>query len=245
VRAAIVIPARYQSTRLPGKMLLSQTGKYLVQHVYERAGMSRLAQKVLIATDDERILSAAASFGAEAVLTSGHHRTGTERVAEAASSLDVDFVVNLQGDEPTIDPELIDGLFEVLDTQKVDVATAAFRFSDPERARDPNLVKVVVDRSGNALYFSRSALPYYRNGDSERIYYGHVGIYAYRRDFLLALTKLDETELEAAEKLEQLRILENGYSIRVVISGRKYAGIDTKEDYEGFVRQWRKKSQKD
>jgi 3-deoxy-manno-octulosonate cytidylyltransferase (CMP-KDO synthetase) len=153
--------------------------------------------------------------------------------------------VNLQGDEPTIDPELIDGLFEVLDTQKVDVATAAFRFSDPERARDPNLVKVVVDRSGNALYFSRSALPYYRNGDSERIYYGHVGIYAYRRDFLLALTKLDETELEAAEKLEQLRILENGYSIRVVISGRKYAGIDTKEDYEGFVRQWRKKSQKD
>jgi 3-deoxy-manno-octulosonate cytidylyltransferase (CMP-KDO synthetase) len=243
LRAAVVIPARYHSTRLPGKMLLSETGKYLVEHVYEQALKARLPQEVVIATDDDRVLSAAASFGARAVRTRRDHRTGTERVAEAAAGLDAQIIVNLQGDEPLIAPDVIDSLVEALRADEtVHVATAAFRFTDPQRAANPNLVKVVVDNSGDALYFSRSPVPCYRDEGGERIYLGHLGIYAYRRDFLEKLVRMGQTRLEAAEKLEQLRVLENGYSIRVVLTGCAGIGIDTREDYDRFVQEWRRRA---
>jgi len=241
LRAAVVIPARYDSTRLPGKMLLSETGKFLVEHVYEQALRARLPQEVVIATDDDRVLSAATSFGARALLTRRDHRTGTERVAEAAVGLDAQIIVNLQGDEPLIAPDVIDSLVETLRANEaVHVATAAFRVTDPRRAADSNLVKVVVDNSGNALYFSRSPVPCYRDEDGERIYLGHLGIYAYRRDFLEKLVRMDQTPLEVAEKLEQLRVLENGYSIRVVLTDYAGIGIDTRADYDRFVREWKR-----
>lgn len=243
MRAVAVIPARYQSTRLPGKMLLAETGKYLVQHVYEQALSARRPEEVIVATDDERILSAATSFGAKTALTRKDHRTGTERVAEAAEGLEADIVVNVQGDEPLIEPALIDKLVETLadGEAQVSVGTAAYRFCDSERAADPNLVKLVVDRKWNALYFSRNPLPSYQKDRSERTYLGHVGIYAYRRDFLLKLMRMEATELEKAEKLEQLRILENGYDIRVVLTEQAYSGIDTREDYDRFVEEWKKR----
>lgn len=246
MKPVVIIPARYQSTRLPGKMLLDETGKYLVQHVYEQALKARLPQEVVIATDDERILSAVTSFGARAVLTSASHGTGTQRVAEAAGGLKADIVVNVQGDEPEIAPELIDRLIEVLENEEGEnVATAAFRFSDAKRAADPNLVKVVVDNEGRALYFSRSPLPYYQAADDERIYFGHVGVYAYRKEFLLKLTTMEQTPLEAAEKLEQLRVLESGYGIKVIVTEHPHTGIDTREDYDRFVEQWKKRSQQE
>jgi 3-deoxy-manno-octulosonate cytidylyltransferase (CMP-KDO synthetase) len=224
-------------------MLLKETGKYLVQHVYEQAKKARLPEEVLIATDDNRILSAATSFGARAAITGKQHRTGTERVAEVAAGLEADIIVNVQGDEPLIDPGLIDRLVEVLTAeQEVEVATAAYRLSDPGRAADPNLVKVVVDSSGEALYFSRSLLPHYQENGVERIYLGHVGIYAYRRKFLLELAKMKETPLEAAEKLEQLRVLESGHRIKLVLTEHAYTGIDTREDYDRFVAGWKKRN---
>jgi 3-deoxy-manno-octulosonate cytidylyltransferase (CMP-KDO synthetase) len=243
VRAVVIIPARYESTRLPGKMLLSETGKYLVQHVYERALEARLPEQVLIATDDERILDAATAFGAQAAITGKSHRTGTERVAEVAAGVEAEIVVNLQGDEPLIDPVLIDRLVEALQAEReIDVATAAYRLDDPDTAADPNLVKVVLDKSGNALYFSRNPLPYYQNDGEQRIYFGHVGIYAYRREFLLAFAGMEQTPLEKAEKLEQLRVLESGYRIKVIQAERAFSGIDTRQDYDSFVREWKRET---
>lgn len=243
MNAVVVIPARYKSTRLPGKVLLNETGKYLVQHVYEQALKAKLAREVVIATDDDRVLGAATEFGARAALTGTHHRSGTERIAQVAAGMDADIIVNVQGDEPAIDPALIDRLIEVLDKDAaVQVATAAYRITDEESAADPNLVKVVLDKSGDALYFSRSPVPYYRDEGGEQSFLAHIGIYAYRRDFLLELTRMEQTRLEAAEKLEQLRILENGHNIRVVITDEAASGIDTREDYDRFVDEWIKKN---
>jgi 3-deoxy-manno-octulosonate cytidylyltransferase (CMP-KDO synthetase) len=194
---------------------------------------------VLIATDDERVIRAAASFGAQVVLTGRRHGTGTERVAEAAAGIEADVVLNVQGDEPLIDPGLIDGLAAVMEKEPAAAAaSAAYRVSDPARAADPNLVKVVVDGSGNALYFSRSPVPYYRDAAAARSYLAHVGIYAYRKDFLIALAGMKETPLEAAEKLEQLRILENGRSVRIIETEYCHFGVDTPEDYRRFVEEW-------
>jgi 3-deoxy-manno-octulosonate cytidylyltransferase (CMP-KDO synthetase) len=174
------------------------------------------------------------------VLTRPDHRTGTERVAEAAAGLDAEVVINLQGDEPSIAPEVIDSLAEaVIADPTVHVATAAFRFTDPGRAADPNLVKVVIDCSGNALYFSRSPVPCYREHGVERIYLGHVGIYAYRKSFLEKLVGMNQTELEVAEQLEQLRVLENGHALRVILTDYSGTGIDTREDYDRFVTEWK------
>lgn len=244
MNSAVIIPARYQSTRLPHKMLLKETGKYLVQHVYEQAKKAGLPQDVMIATDDERILCAATEFGAKAVLTGDRHRSGTDRVAQVAAGLDVDVVINVGGDEPLIDPGVIDTIIGAFQQDPgVNVATAAFEFSDPERARDENLVKVVIDNSGRALYFSRSPIPYYRGNTEERIYLGHVGIYGYRRDFLLKLAKMKETELEAAEKLEQLRVLQSGHNIKVVVTDYNGVGIDSREDYDRFLAIWKERNQ--
>jgi 3-deoxy-manno-octulosonate cytidylyltransferase (CMP-KDO synthetase) len=244
VRTAIIIPARYASSRLPGKPLLRATGKYLVQHVYEQACQAR-ADQVLVATDDERIAAAVQSFGGEAVLTRADHPSGTDRVAEVASRLDVDVVVNLQGDEPLIPPALLDLLPELLRRDsKADVATLAVPIASKEQWHDPACVKVVRDGLGRALYFSRSPIPFVRDdqptfGGADSPFLQHLGLYAYRRDFLLDLARQPPSPLEALEKLEQLRVLSLGRLIQVGVVPHACRGVDTPADYERFVQAYR------
>ncbi len=243
--AIAVIPARYASTRFPGKPLAKDTGRYLIQHVCDRVGQARSITRTIVATDDNRIAEAVRSFGGQAVLTRADHPCGTDRVAEVAAGLDGDLVVNVQGDEPEIEPGAIDRVVELL-TAETDcpVATLACPFSqvadaDPD---DPAAVKVVVDRRGRALYFSRSLIPYDR-GSKDRPGSSpepllHLGIYAYRRGFLLELASMPPTPLELAEGLEQLRVLENGHPIAVGLVDRASPGIDTPQDYAAFVRRF-------
>jgi 3-deoxy-manno-octulosonate cytidylyltransferase (CMP-KDO synthetase) len=244
MRTAIVIPARYASTRLPAKPLLKDTGKYLIQHVYERACEAR-ADTVLVATDDARILSAVREFGGRVVMTRADHPTGTDRIAEVASRLDAEIIVNLQGDEPLIDPASLNLLPELLRRDsEADVATLAVPIATLEQYGDPNCVKVVCDRNGRALYFSRSPIPYVREGqpDFERrppLFLQHLGLYAYRRDFLLRFAQLPPEALEETEKLEQLRVLAVGNRISVGVVQHAGRGVDTLADYARFVETWR------
>jgi len=291
MKAAAIIPARYGSTRLPGKPLIVIKGKPLIQYVYERVRLSSV-QQVIVATDDERIVAAVQGFGGEAVLTSTGHRTGTERVAEVAAGIDATLIVNVQGDEPLINPKDIDGAiapFALDPTLKV--ATLITPLTGAADLYNPNVVKVVVDFEGFALYFSRAPIPYPRyilekraeaeaeaeggslassslasgplaNGEShegvklmKRLdeppvaltkgsppawpkelegYWQHIGLYAFRRDFLLTVTTLSPTPLELQERLEQLRILENGYKIKTVVCSSPSLGIDTPDDIERF-----------
>lgn len=233
------IPARYGSTRFPAKVLAKETGKFLIQHTYERACQAKLIEKVLIATDDERVFDAARSFGADVVMTSREHQSGTDRIAEAVGDIDVEIVVNLQGDEPEIDPNNIDLVAELLlNNPDYPMATLVARFQRPEQILDPNIVKAVLDQNGAAIYFSRSVIPYDREkagvGDID-LYLRHLGIYAYRKDFILTVTKLPQTPLEKIEKLEQLRVLENGYKILTGKVTHIADGIDTPEQYSAFV----------
>src|SRR5437763_4028673 len=218
MKTAIVIPARYASSRLPAKPLLRETGKYLIQHVYERACKSD-ADKVIVATDDLRIFQAVQSFGGNAVMTRDDHPSGTDRVAEVARQLDADIIVNVQGDEPMIEPATLDLLARLLEQKgEAPMATLAAPITSLEQWRDPNCVKVVCDRHGRALYFSRSPIPFVRDGEpdlSKRHFLQHLGLYAYRRDFLLQLAKLPPEPLEELEKLEQLRVLALGRTIQV------------------------------
>jgi 3-deoxy-manno-octulosonate cytidylyltransferase (CMP-KDO synthetase) len=242
MRTAIVIPARFASSRLPGKPLLRATGKYLIQHVYERACLAR-ADAVLVATDDARILQAVTSFGGRAVMTRSDHPSGTDRVAEVARGLDADLIVNLQGDEPLIDPATIDLLPSLLhqDAEAV-MATLAVPIMDMETWQDPSCVKVVCDRSGRALYFSRSLIPHVRDDKPDfrsGAFLQHLGLYAYRRDFLLELARLPPEPLEHLEKLEQLRVLALGYRIAVGVVAHAGRGVDTPGDYEHFVQAYR------
>jgi 3-deoxy-manno-octulosonate cytidylyltransferase (CMP-KDO synthetase) len=245
MRCAIVIPARYASSRLPGKPLLRQTGKYLVQHVYEQARRARRAGDVLVATDDPRIVAAVASFGGRAVLTRRDHPSGTDRVAEVARRLDADVVINLQGDEPLVDPAALDLLPALLERDPdADVATLAVPLPSAEHWRNPNCVKVVCDAAGRALYFSRSPIPFVRDGQPDFAarpprFLQHLGLYAYRRPFLLALAALPPEPLEQLEKLEQLRVLALGRRIQVGVVPHATVGVDTPDDYERFVRMYR------
>jgi len=240
-KVVVVIPARYQSTRFPAKVLANKTGKYLIQHTYEQACKSKLANDVIIAADDQRIVSAAKSFGARCVLTD-EHPTGTDRVAEVAADLRVDIVVNLQADEPEIDPAHIDRVAELLiESGDGDIATLGTVFQSAEQVCDPNIVKVVTDSFGRAIYFSRSVIPYDRQagGVGQLAYYmRHIGIYAYRRQVLIELTNLPQTPLERLEQLEQLRAIESGYTILVGQVDHAYDGIDTPQQYEAFVRRY-------
>ncbi len=244
MKTAIVIPARYASTRLPGKPLLRSTGKYLVQHVYERARQSR-ADQVIVATDDGRIAAAVESFGGRVALTRADHPSGTDRVAEVARRLDADVIVNLQGDEPLIDPAMLDLLPGILERDRdADVATLAVPITSADQWQNPNCVKVVRDACGRALYFSRSPIPYVRGGEPDfttepPLFLQHLGLYAYRRRFLLALATLPPEPLECAEKLEQLRVLALGRRIHVGIARHASIGVDTRDDYERFVRVYR------
>lgn len=232
-----LIPARWGATRFPGKPLHLIAGKPLVQHVWERARLaSRLAAGVFIATDDERIAAAAAGFGARAVMTRPDHPSGTDRIAEAAAvlaaeGLDFTHVLNVQGDEPLIDPALLDRLAgALLDDPALPMVTAACPLSDPADRLNPNCVKVVLARNGDALYFSRAAIPHPLPGSPVAPLLRHQGVYGYRRDFLETFVTWEPSPLERAERLEQLRALENGARIRVVVTPRESLGVDAPKD---------------
>lgn len=228
-----VIPARYASTRLKGKVLADINGKPMIQHVWERAKKSRELQDVIIAVDDERILQKAKEFGAKAVLTAKEHASGSDRVAEAAKSLEVDVIINIQGDEPLIDPKAIDALAKAMkDDSSCSMATLIKTIEDEKEINDPNVVKVVIDHQENALYFSRAPIPYHRDQKafgSNRCY-KHLGIYAYRKEFLLKFISLPKSFLEKTEQLEQLRVLEAGYKIKTVLTDMETISVDTEAD---------------
>ncbi|MCS7043005.1 MAG: 3-deoxy-manno-octulosonate cytidylyltransferase [Bryobacteraceae bacterium] len=233
-----VIPARFASSRFPGKPLVSIDGKPMIQHVWERARLARTLSRLLVATDDGRIASAAAQFGAEVALTSPDHPSGTDRVAEAAAATDAEIVVNIQGDEPLIEPAAIDlAVSTLLDDPNCRMATLKRRIERPEDIRNPNVVKVVTTLDGWALYFSRSPIPFAREGVP--VCWKHIGLYVYRRDLLLSYGSLPRGPLEQMEKLEQLRALENGIGIRVAETGYDTIGVDTPEDLEAVLKLWR------
>jgi 3-deoxy-manno-octulosonate cytidylyltransferase (CMP-KDO synthetase) len=243
--ATVIIPARYGSTRFPAKILAASTGRPLVQHVVDQVRKCQRVRDVIVATDDERIVAALRPFGTNCRMTSASHQSGTDRVAEVAAGLDDPIVVNVQGDEPEIEPQVIDALIERLETNSEDMATAATLFAADADPQNPNLVKVVMAVDGRAIYFSRRLIPFDRdrNGDSNSpanggspTYYLHLGIYAYRRPFLLEFASWKPTPLERIEKLEQLRALEHGRSIGVLVTHRATHGIDTPEQYEAFVK---------
>ncbi|MBV6434025.1 MAG: 3-deoxy-manno-octulosonate cytidylyltransferase [Bryobacteraceae bacterium] len=224
-----VIPARFASSRFPGKALASLAGKPIIQHVYERCIQARYLTDVIIATDDDRIHDAARSFRAPVRMTRSDHVSGTDRVAEAASADTASIIVNIQGDEPLIDPAAIDAAtLALLDDVDAPMATLKKKIENPEEIHNPNVVKVVTSHSGNALYFSRCSIPYDRG--SNAVYWKHIGLYVYRRDFLLGYSHLPMGPLEQSERLEQLRALENGYRIRVVETEYESLGVDTPDD---------------
>jgi 3-deoxy-manno-octulosonate cytidylyltransferase (CMP-KDO synthetase) len=232
-----IIPARYGAVRFPGKVLADLAGKPVIRHVYERAVRASTVSRVIVATDDERIADAVRSFGGAAVMTSPGHPSGTDRIAEAARAVGGDIIVNVQGDEPLIEPSVIDAVVtRITGDEAIVCSTAASPIADEAVYRDPNAVKVTIDTAGQALYFSRSPLPYYRDGYAGGGAYLHAGIYCFRRDFLELFTSLKPTPLEKAEKLEQLRILEHGFRIGVVITCSAPKGIDTEADLEAIRR---------
>ena len=239
-RIVVIIPARFSSSRLPGKPLLDLGGKPMIRHVYERASQANV-DTVLVATDDQRVFSAVSDFGGQAVMTATDHLSGTDRVAEAALTLKADIVINVQGDEPLFDPTLIDLVSRpLLEDPSVVMSTVAHPMYAIPLNNDPNVVKVVCDQQGNALYFSRSFLPFDRNLANDHRptpFLRHIGLYGYRADFLQTFTRLPPTELEQRELLEQLRALEHGYPIRVVLTDQSVAGgVDTEEDAQKIRR---------
>jgi 3-deoxy-manno-octulosonate cytidylyltransferase (CMP-KDO synthetase) len=238
-----LIPARYDSTRFPGKPLAELAGRPMIEHVYRRAAAAKSINAVLVATDDLRIASAVEQFGGFARLTRPSHRSGTDRLAEVAEDLACDIVVNVQGDEPLVDPRTLDELVAPLESDpSVNMSTIRRRIGDPEDYRNPHVVKVVIDADGNALYFSRSPIPFVRAASDDGGHawiadprfpvFKHLGLYAYRRSFLLAFSRLQPTPLEIAESLEQLRALEHGFRIRTVETEHDSIGVDTPEDLE-------------
>ena len=231
MKSICVIPARYSSTRLPGKPLKDICGRPMICRVWERASRAKSVAEVIVATDDERILSAVEKNFGRAMMTRADHKTGTDRLAEVAEKFsDAEVVVNVQGDEPLIEPRLIDELVALfVEDKNLQMATVATELTDEDEMKNPNNVKVVLDKNNDALYFSRSLIPFPRNVGKSKIF-KHIGIYAYRRNFLLAYAKMEPTPLEQSESLEQLRALENGFKIRVIKSSCKFIGVDTEED---------------
>jgi 3-deoxy-manno-octulosonate cytidylyltransferase (CMP-KDO synthetase) len=236
-----VIPARYASTRFPGKPLALIKGRPMIQWVYERTKGSSLLGRVIVATDDERILRTVRDFGGDAMMTSPSHATGTDRIAEVARTLTCDIVVNVQGDEPLMQAAMIDeAVRPLVDDPTIPMGTLAKRITDRREAVDPNVVKVVFDEKGFVLYFSRAPIPWDRDrwagtgspGDLpiDGMHYKHIGLYVYRRDFLLAFASMPQSRLETVEKLEQLRALERGHRIKVVVTEQESFGVDIPDD---------------
>jgi len=243
LRSTIIIPARLASTRLPRKLLLAETGKPLLQHTYEAARRATRAEGICVAADHEEIAAAVRAFGGRVEMTDPNCASGTDRVAEVARRLDVDVVVNVQGDEPEISPAAIDLAVQLLEENPAAVmSTLATPIRTREQLLDPACVKVVFDSAGRALYFSRSPIPCAREWNDELLaaspphFYQHIGLYAYRREFLLKLATMPRCELEKVESLEQLRVLHAGYSILVGVIDEPTIGIDTPADYRAFVR---------
>jgi len=231
--AIAIIPARFQSTRLPGKPVIEIQGKTLIEHVYRRVQCAKSIERILIATDNELIANAVRKFGGEVVMTRVDHQSGTDRLAEVAAHLPSDkLVVNIQGDEPLVEPDVIDRAVAAARHRDAQIVTVMTKLSDPASVADPNRVKVVVDRNGFALYFSRSPIPY--GGPSSGTTFLHLGLYVYRVEFLRQFSRLDRAPLEIAESLEQLRALEHGFRIRVVEVESESWGIDTPADLERF-----------
>jgi len=241
--ATVVIPARFGSTRFAAKILANQTGRPLVQHVVDQVGKCRNVRQAIVATDDQRIVDVLSPFGTRCVMTSAAHQSGTDRIAEVAEKLDDDVIVNVQGDEPEIEPEIIDALIDRLATKQEDMVTAATAFPIGADPNDPNLVKVAIALDGHAMYFSRSPIPFRRepSSSSNAPYHLHLGIYGYRREFLLRYTKWPQTPCELTEKLEQLRALEHGHRIFVLKVERATHGVDTLEQYVAFVQRYNTK----
>ena len=235
-----IIPARYGSTRFEGKLLADFCGKPVIQHTWENAKKSKSIDDLIIATDDKRIYNIAKGFGANVVYTSTAHKSGSDRLTEVASSIDARVIVNIQADEPLLHPSMIDDLAgAILKDNTIVMATLCHKITNASQAQDPNVVKVVFDRNGFALYFSRSPVPYERIGSDDKLqiidYYKHIGIYAYAKDFLFTFKSLPQSRLEKTEKLEQLRVLENGYRIKVIETKFDTIGIDTPEDLDRAV----------
>lgn len=233
-KVAVVIPARYASTRFPGKPLVNIAGKTMIERVYIQAQKAKLVSDVLVATDDQRIADTVNSFGGRVIMTRNDHPTGTDRLAEvAARHPELSIIVNVQGDEPLIDPNTIDAAVRpVLEDPTVDMSTISARITQKEEITSNTIVKVVSDNKGKALYFSRLPIPYYREDDENKsqTHFAHIGLYVYRREILLRLASLPPTPLEKAEFLEQLRALENGISIRVVEVAKRSPAVDRPED---------------
>lgn len=247
-----IIPARFASTRLPGKPLLSDTGKPMIRHVIEAAGRAKRLDRIIVATDDVRIAKAVEAFGGEVAMTRGDHPSGTDRVAEVIARMpDARLIVNLQGDEPEVSGSTIDRLVDLLESDPdAPMATLATPIRDEATYRDPSCVKVVRSASGRALYFSRSPIPHHRDGPPDWLADPpaallHLGLYAYRREFLLGLAEMPTSALERAEKLEQLRVLEAGHPIALGIVEEHGVGIDTPEDYRRFVERWKARGGED
>ncbi|MBC8378936.1 MAG: 3-deoxy-manno-octulosonate cytidylyltransferase [Planctomycetes bacterium] len=239
MKIVVVIPARYGSSRFEGKVLAKETGKYLVQHTYERALCAKSVDEALIATDDERVLAACREFGAACVMTSIEHQSGTDRIAEAVARMEVDILVNLQADEPDIEPDYIDLVASLLTANRTaQMATLLAPFENPTDVANPNIVKCITDTTDRAIYFSRSVIPYDRQaGGVGQVsdYKRHLGIYAYRKDFLMAYTAMAPSFLEQRERLEQLRAIENGCTILTATVPKAWDGVDTQEQYQAFV----------
>ena len=242
MNSAIIIPARYASTRLPGKLLLAETGKPLIQHTYEAASKATLPRSITVACDHPEIFEAVRKFGGNVVMTDPSAPSGTDRIAEVAAGMDdADIVVNVQGDEPELSGEAIDLVIRMLaDNADAVMSTLATPIRNRQQLEDPACVKVVFSKTGKALYFSRSVIPHPRDWSDDLLiakpplFYQHVGMYAYRRDFLLTLTKLPQSPHEKTESLEQLRVLDNGYGIIIGVVDEPTFGIDTPEDYRRF-----------
>ena len=232
-----VIPARISSSRFPKKLLKPLLGKSVIEWTWLNAKRSKSLDDLIIACDDEKIINEARRFGAKAVFTSPNHLSGTDRIAEAVSQIDTDIVINIQADEPLIHPSVVDSLTEVmLQDSNLVMATAIKEIEDEEEVKDPNVVKVVTDKDNFALYFSRAPIPFLRDQSSQVIYFKHIGIYAYTKDFLYVFKNLPPSRLEQVEKLEQLRILEAGFKLKTVLTSFDSWGIDTEEDLEKVER---------
>ncbi|QDU32405.1 3-deoxy-manno-octulosonate cytidylyltransferase [Poriferisphaera corsica] len=245
-RAIAIIPARYDSTRFPGKPLANKTGKPLIQHVIEQVRRTKRVVRIIVATDDQRIFDAVTDCGSEAMMTRKDHPNGTSRIAEVVEKLKAEYhskseimpqiIVNVQGDEPEVEPDVIDTLINGLhDDTNAPMATLASDFAPNEDPSNPNIVKLITNLKGHAIYFSRSLIPHNRDGDTPLKPLKHPGLYAYRPDFLNTYINLEPTPLENAEKLEQLRPLEHGYPIAIIKANVQHHGIDTPEQYEAFV----------
>ena len=237
MEAVGIIPARYGATRFEGKLLADLCGKPVIQHTWENAKKSRLIEDLIIATDDKRIYNIAKGFGANVVYTSKAHKSGSDRLTEVAASIDAKIIVNIQADEPLLHPSMIDDVISpIFRNRFVNITTLCHKIEDEKEILDPNVVKVVFDRNGFALYFSRSAIPYgLTHEEQNHDYYKHIGIYAYTKDLLFTFKSLPQSRLERIEKLEQLRVLENGYKIKVIETRFDTVGIDTAEDLQRAI----------